>query len=142
MQNSYLVDIFLSACLAVMVLYVVIGVKVRLKQMNEAISPDMFGAAFNKTGIKATFFSVPMIAVLMFLLWRFYALLYLSQSLGAGGVGLIIIIGLAGSALIWLNMVLINVRQVYSQDFIALERLQAANNMPAKQATSSSSRLS
>lgn len=142
MQNSYLVDVFLSACLAIMVLYVVIGIKSRLKQMNEAISPDMFASAFNRVGIKSTLFSVPIIAVLMFLLWRFYALLYIAQSLGAGGVGLIVIIGLAGSLLIWLNMVLINIKQVYSQDFIALERLQSASKEQSRQAPSSQSRVS
>lgn len=141
MQNSYLVDVFLSACMAIMVLYVVIDAKTRLKQMSAAINPSMFGAAFNQIGIKATLFSVPIIAVLMFLLWRFYALLYISQSLGAGGIGLIIIIGLAGSALIWLNMVLMSVKQMYSQDFVRAERLQAASREPVKQAPIGQSRL-
>lgn len=110
MENSYIVDVFLSACAWFAVIYLSFDCRARIKHLNEHMSAITLATALASLLKKSSLFSLPFAVVFMFLLWRFYGLMIASASWGAGGAGLLVIMAIIGILLIWLDVVLISVR--------------------------------
>lgn len=129
MQNSYIIDAFLSGVLWLALVLVVVDVRARTKELSQVLNPSTFGAVFYQVLIPASLISAPLIAVLGFLLWRFYALMIGSASFGAGGAGLLVIMGAVGAIAVWLDMLLAMVRHARSADFAQVKRENEARRL-------------
>lgn len=110
MQNAYIVDFFLSGMLMIMMFYLYVDILSRLKLLNKVIDSNTLAVAIGQTLRQSVLLSVPLLILLMFLLWRFYAVMVISQSRGVGGAGLLVIMAILGSSFVWLDMLLICVK--------------------------------
>lgn len=106
MQNAYIVDFFLSGMLLLMMFYLYVDILSRLKLLNKVIDSNTLAIAIGHTLRQSLLLSVPLLMLLMFLLWRFHAVMVVSQSWGAGGAGLLVIMAIIGSLFVWLDMLL------------------------------------
>lgn len=107
MQNSYIVDAFLSATVWMMLIYLYFSCRSKVKVLNDLTTPDVFLVAITKLLKPSIAISLPFIVLLGFMLWRFYGLMLASQAWGAGGIGLLITMFCIGVPLIWLQVLLI-----------------------------------
>lgn len=110
MQNAYLIDFFLSGMLMVMLFYLYIDILSRLKLLNKVIDSNALALAIGHTLRQSLLLSMPLLMLLMFLLWRFHAVMVVSQSWGIGGAGLLVIMAILGTLFAWLDMLLICVK--------------------------------
>lgn len=110
MQNAYIVDFFLSGMLMIMMFYLYVDILSRLNLLNKVIDSNTLAVAIGQTLRQSVLLSVPLLILLMFLLWRFYAVMVISQSWGVGGAGLLVIMAILGSSFVWLDMLLICVK--------------------------------
>lgn len=129
MQNSYIIDAFLSGVLWLALVLVVVDVRARTKELSQVLDPATFGTVFYQVLIPASLISVPIMAILGFLLWRFYALMLGSASFGAGGAGLLVIMGAVGAIAVWLDMLLVMVRHARNADFAQVKRENEARRL-------------
>lgn len=125
MQNSYIVDTFLSGALWMILIYLFFEVKYRLNLLDQIMSVTMFSTAINDVVKAATLITLPFSLIFIFLLWRFHSLMVTSQSWGYGGMGLLIIIGLIGLPLIWVQITLILIQR---GPFVELSQRTSALN--------------
>lgn len=123
-MNSYLVDIFLSACLWFGLIFLLVSVKRRQAQCNQAMNSTVFAMTVNQVAKKASMFWLPLFFMQLFLLWRFYAALVFFDSFGEGAAGLLVIMGVVGAVTLWLELLLISVKHTRYSEFQALEQLQ------------------
>lgn len=107
MQNSYIVDAFLTGTAWMILIFLFFDCKARIKALGNMMSSTTLGVALSKSVKAATSVTVPFAAFYLFLLWRFYALMVQTQTWGAGGVGLLVILGVMGVGLLWLLMMLV-----------------------------------
>lgn len=110
MQNAYIVDFFLSGMLMIMMFYLYVDILSRLKLLNKVIDSNTLAVAIGQTFRQSLLLSTPLLILLMFLLWRFYAVMVITQSWGVGGAGLLVIMAILGSFFVWLDMLLICVK--------------------------------
>lgn len=110
MQNAYIVDFFLSGMLMIMMFYLYVDILSRLKLLNKVIDRNTLAVAIGQTLRQSVLLSVPLLILLMFLLWRFYAVMVISQSWGIGGAGLLVIMAILGSFFVWLDMLLVCIK--------------------------------
>lgn len=110
MQNAYIVDFFLSGMLMIMMFYLYVDILSRLKLLNKVIDSNTLAVAIGQTLRQSLLLSVPLLILLMFLLWRFYAVMVISQSWGIGGAGLLIIMAILGSFFVWLDILLVCIK--------------------------------
>lgn len=129
MQNSYIVDAFLSGVLWFALIMLAADVRARSKELSQVLNPATFGAVFYQVITPASLVSAPLIAIMVFLLWRFYALMVASASLGAGGIGLLVIMALFGAMVIFLDVLIVSIKHVRSADFAQFKREQAARQL-------------
>lgn len=111
MQNSYIVDVFLSGVLWVMTTYLFFDIKARILDIEKVMVAHTLTIAMSEAFKVATVIATPFCVFYIFLLWRFYRLMVVSQSWGAGGMGLLTIFLLIGIPMIWLQIMLICVRR-------------------------------
>lgn len=107
MQNQYIVDAFLSGTLWAVIAYLFFDSRARVKILANFMDASLLTAALSQVAKKATITAAPFCLFLIFLLWRFYGLMVASQTWGAGGAGLLATLFAIGSALIWLQVVLV-----------------------------------
>ncbi|WP_313596474.1 hypothetical protein [Psychrobacter sanguinis] len=110
MQNAYIVDFFLSGMLMIMMFYLYVDILSRLKLLNRVIDSNTLAVAIGQTLRQSVLLSMPLLILLMFLLWRFYAVMVISQSWGIGGAGLLVIMAILGSLFVWLDMLLVCIK--------------------------------
>jgi hypothetical protein len=110
MQNSYIVDAFLSATVWMAIIYLYFSCRSKVSQLNAVTTPDVFLIAITKLLKPSILIALPFIALLGFMLWRFYGFMLASQTWGAGGMGLLASMFCIGVPLIWLQVLLICVR--------------------------------
>ena len=110
MQNAYIVDFFLSGMLMIMMFYLYVDILSRLKLLNKVIDSNTLAVAIGQTLRQSLLLSVPLLILLMFLLWRFYAVMVISQSWGVGGAGLLVIMAILGSFFVWLDILLVCIK--------------------------------
>ena len=111
MQNSYIVDVFLSATAWVVIAYLYFEVRAGVKAISEIMSASTLSVALGHVLKTASLIALPFFGFFGFLLWRFYALMVVSQSWGAGGMGLITGMAIIGASLIWVQFMLLLVRR-------------------------------
>ena len=109
MQNAYIVDFFLSGMLMIMMFYLYVDILSRLKLLNKVIDSNTLAVAIGQTFLQSLLLSVPLL-IFMFLLWRFYAVMVISQSWGVGGAGLLVIMAILGSFFVWLDILLVCIK--------------------------------
>lgn len=103
MQNSYLIDAFLSFWLWLSLALVYVDVVNLVKKANTAITADVFAIYFDMTAKTATLVALLPMALYGFLLWRFCSLIVQAGMWGSGAIGLLIILCGMGMGLIWLK---------------------------------------
>lgn len=111
MQNSYIVDAFLSGALWATIIYLFFDIKDRISVIDQLMGINTFSVAMADVVRSATLIALPFIAAYLFLLWRFYGLMLASESWGYGGMGLLIIFVAIGLPMIWLQIMLILVKR-------------------------------
>lgn len=129
MDNSYIVDTFLSGMVWAILVYLFFDVRARIIELNEVMDVTVLSLALAKVAKKASFVALPFVVFFVFLLWRFYGLMLVSRSWGAGGAGLLIAMFAAGVALIWLQSILVFVR---NSGFAALSQKINDSRRPAR----------
>lgn len=110
MQNSYIVDAFLSGTVWVSLIYLYFACRSRVVELNALVTPDSFLMAITRLLKLSIIIAVPFIAILSFMLWRFYGLMLASQTWGAGGIGLLAMMFVVGAPMIWLYVLLVCVK--------------------------------
>lgn len=110
MQNSYIVDAFLSGTVWVSLIYLYFACRSRVVELNTLVTPDSFLMAITRLLKLSIIIAVPFIAILSFMLWRFYGLMLASQTWGAGGIGLLAMMFVVGAPMIWLYVLLVCVK--------------------------------
>ena len=106
MQNGYIVDAFLTGALWLILVYLAFDVKSRVVQINHLMGAHTLGAALNDVSKIGIMIATPFMIAYTFMLWRFYGLMIASESWGYGGMGLVIMLAIAGLVLIWLQVML------------------------------------
>ncbi len=130
MQNSYIVDAFLTGTAWMILIFLFFDCKARVKALGNMMNSATLGVALSKSAKVATSVTVPFAAFYLFLLWRFYAFMVQSQTWGAGGLGLLVILGVMGVGLLWLLMMLIFVAHSPFAQLSAID--DAARKRPIK----------
>ena len=110
MQNSYIVDAFLSGTVWVSLIYLYFTCRSRVAELNNLVTPESFLMAITRLLKTSIIIAVPFIAILSFMLWRFYGLMLASQTWGAGGIGLLVVMFVVGAPMIWLYVLLVCVK--------------------------------
>lgn len=110
MQNSYIVDAFLSATVWMALIYLYFACRSRIAELNTLVTPEIFLVAITSLLKSSIMIAVPFVGILGFMLWRFYGLMLASQTWGAGGIGLLVIMFVVGAPMIWLQVLLISVK--------------------------------
>lgn len=128
MQNSYIVDAFLSGTVWVSLIYLYFACRYRVSELNELVTPDIFLIAITRLLKTSIIIAVPFIAILAFMLWRFYGLMLASQTWGAGGIGLLVIMFCIGALMTWLYVLLVCVK--HSRFIGATEAVDDNKPMP------------
>ncbi len=93
MINSYLIDYFLCYSLLIWIAFSVVNIRQQLADLSQRITTDTLVIAINDLLKIYLPLSLLPISIILFLLWRFYAVMIFTQSWGAGGCGLLIILG-------------------------------------------------
>ena len=128
MPPSYLIDIFLSAWAWLILGMLYPSVVNLVKMLNANMDKQLFQAVFSMVVKPSLWLASPFVLVFLFLLWRFGCFLYYTHTLGAGGIGLLLIMGLAGIVLIWLKALL----TLMMQGFFSQKDGNSAKNKPPK----------
>lgn len=123
MQNQYIVDAFLSGTLWALIAYLFFEVRATIAVFSDVMDASLLSVALSKVVKKASITAIPFCLFLLFLLWRFYGLMVASETWGAGGAGLLVILFVIGTALVWLQVVLAFVR---SSGFVKVARQVSA----------------
>lgn len=110
MQNSYIVDAFLSGTVWASLIYLYFTCRSRIAELNHLVTPDSFLMAITRLLKTSIIIAVPFIVILSFMLWRFYGLMLASQTWGAGGIGLLVVMFVVGAPMIWLYVLLVCVK--------------------------------
>jgi len=110
MQNSYIVDAFLSGTVWVSLIYLYFACRSRVVELNALVTPDSFLTAITRLWKLSIVIATPFIAILSFMLWRFYGLMLASQTWGAGGIGLLVVMFAVGAPMVWLYVLLVCVK--------------------------------
>lgn len=111
MQNSYIIDTFLSGALWALSVYLFFDIKARIADIDKVMIAHTLTIAMSESLKVATTIAAPFAVFYVFLLWRFYGLMVASQAWGYGGMGLLIAFLLIGLPMIWLQVMLIIVRR-------------------------------
>lgn len=106
MQNTYIVDAFLSFWLWLSLALVYVDVTNLVEKANKAITSDMFAIYFDMAAKTATIISLLPMTLFAFLLWRFCSLTIHAGMWGAGAIGLLVILTIMGFGLIWLKVLI------------------------------------
>lgn len=130
MQNSYIIDAFLSGTVWVSLIYLYFACRSRVIELNDLVTPELFLVAITKLLKLSIVITTPFIAILGFMLWRFYGLMLASQAWGAGGIGLLAIMFFVGAPMIWLYVLLVCVKH---SRFIGSTEKLVVNDKPAPQ---------
>lgn len=128
MQNSYIVDAFLTGAAWMMLAYLYFDSKARIIELDQLMTANTLAVALAKSLVMAASFAVPFSLLYVFLLWRFYGLMVQTQTWGAGGLGLLITLFCIGLPLIWLHVMLVCVRH---SRFFALSKQTSNERDPA-----------
>lgn len=107
MQNSYIIDAFLSGLACFMLVYFSFNTISRLRQLNNLIDANAMAAAIGVLWVRSVVLAIPISALLTFALWRTYTLMLFTQTWGYGGMGLLITMAITGILTIWLNVLLV-----------------------------------
>ena len=107
MQNSYIVDAFLTGAAWMTLIFLYFDSRARIKGLSEVVSANTLAVALSRSVKAATSLAVPAAALYLFALWRFYALMVQTQTWGAGGIGLLTALACIGVPLIWLFVMLV-----------------------------------
>ncbi|WP_352309086.1 hypothetical protein [Psychrobacter sp. W2-37-MNA-CIBAN-0211] len=110
MQNSYIIDTFLSGLAWMTVIYLYFDTRARIATLNNLISVHALKVALPAMLKRSTFIAAPLMTFYLFLLWRFYGLMVYSTSWGAGGAGLLAGMAMTAIPLMWLNVMLVCVK--------------------------------
>lgn len=110
MQNSYIIDAFLSGVAWMMIVYLYFDSKSRIAHLDGIMTANTLAVALTKSLAVSASFAMPFSALYVFLLWRFIALMVATQSWGYGGAGLITAMALIGLPLLWLHIMLVCVK--------------------------------
>ena len=110
MQNQYIVDVFLSGTLWALIAYLFFEVRATIAALSSVMDASLLSVALSQVVKKASITAIPFCLLLIFLLWRFYGLMLASQTWGAGGAGLLVMLFVIGTVLVWLRVVLAFVR--------------------------------
>lgn len=129
MQNSYIVDAFLSGTVWVVLIYLYFACRSRVIELNALVTPEIFLMAITRLLKSSIITAMPFIAILGFMLWRFYGLMLASEAWGAGGIGLLAIMFGIGAPMIWLYVLLVCVKHSRFIGYVE----PAAHNQPAPQ---------
>lgn len=129
MQNSYIVDAFLSGTVWVALIYLYFACRSRVIELNALVTPEIFLMAITRLLKSSIIIAMPFIAILGFMLWRFYGLMLASEAWGAGGIGLLAIMFGVGAPMIWLYVLLVCVKHSRFIGYIET----VAHNQPAPQ---------
>ena len=111
MQNSYIVDAFLTSMALMMLMFFYFDSRARIKALNGFVSANTLGVAFSRSFKVASCLAMPVVTLYLFSLWRFHALMVQTQTWGAGGIGLLVALACLGVPLVWLFMMLVCVGQ-------------------------------
>ncbi len=130
MKNSYIIDAFLSGTVWVSLIYLYFACRSRVIELNDLVTPELFLVAITKLLKLSVVITTPFIAILGFMLWRFYGLMLASQAWGAGGIGLLAIMFFVGAPMIWLYVLLVCVKH---SRFIGSTETLVVNDKPAPQ---------
>lgn len=133
MQNSYIVDAFLTGAAWMILIFLFFDCKARVKALNGIMSSSTLAVALSKSAKIATSFAVPFAAFYLFLLWRFYALMVQTQTWGAGAVGLLVILGVTGVTLLWLVMMFVFVAHSPFAQIAAIDDTARRNPLKTNQ---------
>lgn len=107
MQNAYIIDFFLSGMLLIMLFYLYVDVILRLKAIRKVVDSNTLAVAIGQTLGRSIALSIPLVLLLAFLIWRFFAVIMIVQAWGIGAAGLLFIMAVLGVFLIWLDMLLV-----------------------------------
>lgn len=132
MQNSYIVDAFLSGTVWVSLIYLYFACRSRIIELNALVTPALFLMAITRLLKSSIIIAMPFIVILSFMLWRFYGLMLASQTWGAGGIGVLAIMFCIGVPMIWLYIMLVCVK--HSRFIESVE--VTANDKPMPQPSS------
>lgn len=147
MQNSYIIDILLTAALWSLVLFLVIDVRARLRQTNRVFGGDVDKLSVVTGSVMKMVFLIclPLMLVWGFLLNRFWAVMVHFDSMGVGGAGLLAMLSVAGIILIWLDVLLRGIKHQcqyeFELDYQRQERLKQGIGQGASQVTPAQSLL-
>ena len=107
MQNSYIVDTFLSGLAWMIIAYLYFDTRARIGVLSESLSVHSLKIALPAMFTRSLIIAVPLMGFFMFLLWRFSDLMVHASASGAGAYGLLAVMLLAGVSMIWLNVILV-----------------------------------
>lgn len=107
MQNSYIVDTFLSGLAWMVLIYLYFDTRARIGLLSELLSAHALKVALPAMLARSVWIAIPLMVFFTFLLWRFSDVMVQANASGAGAYGLLITMLLAGLPLIWLNVMLI-----------------------------------
>jgi len=110
MANSYIIDVFLSGAIWVLLTYMFFDVMARVKDINQLIPPNILPIAIGQMLKLSCYLAAPFVAIWLFLCWRFASLMIISATFGIGGVGLLIFVGIGGIGMIWITSLLVCLR--------------------------------
>lgn len=105
-MNGYIVDTFLAFWTFLTLYLLIFQLFDLIARLNERVDSHSFVHYFSQKFKLSLYVSVIPIIIFVFLLWRFAELLVLAKMWGAGAVGLIVIMGLAGVVMIWLSTII------------------------------------
>lgn len=132
MQNSYIVDTFLSGLAWMLIVYLYFDTRARIGTLSELLSVHALKVALPAMFTRSLLIAIPLMGFFTFLLWRFSDLMVHASASGAGAYGLLAIMLLVGLPMIWLNVMLICV----SHSRYAVRRPpEPEPNMPARGAS-------
>lgn len=106
MMNAYIIDVFLAFWAFFSLSLLIFQTSSLIARLNERVDNHSFVHYFSQNVKMSLYISFLPIVIFAFLLWRFAQLLIFAKMWGAGAVGLIVIMGLAGGGMIWLSVVI------------------------------------
>lgn len=136
MQNSYIIDAFLSGLVGMILIYLYFDTRARIAELSEIISVHALKVALPTMLTRSLLISIPLMGFYVFLLWRFHGFMVHAAASGAGGLGLLAMMLAAGLPLIWLNVILICVSH---SRYTTRQHNTGGNTAPANPAGASQS---
>lgn len=105
-MNAYIIDVFLAFWAFFSLSLLIFQNASLIARLNERVDNHSFVHYFNQNAKLSLYISFLPMFIFAFLVWRFAELLIFAKMWGAGAVGLIVIMGLAGGGMIWLSVLI------------------------------------